>query len=635
MTETQWGPLGQMIHERTYKRGGESWDGTVARVVDGNLGLVSPEYSEAGEAAKLHDLISNFGALPAGRHLWSSGADSKLGLFNCWRAGWGKHDLSYHACYLFDQLMLGGGVGSNYSLDYLQDLPEFGAVHVHVTPHDDHDDHADLPDANLSIYCNVHRVEDSREGWVDALRTVFAVALDPEEQHIAFDVNKVRPSGSPIHGFGGTASGPGPLVTLLQSVAKILAAESKRGSLTPISAMEIDHAIASCVVAGNVRRSARMSIIHWQDPYLDEFLALKADGTGHWSTNISVEIDDRFFHHLSLGMVQAEDVLSKVARGMVANGEPGFYNSSLASEGERGDVRSTNPCGEIALEDGEPCVLGHVNMAHWGKDINGAREAARLMARFLLRATEGDVTSDVSRTIIDSNRRIGVGLFGVQEWAAAYGVKWSDIPDSPDLQLTLELMSYEVDKACEEYAEQMGMAVPIKNKTVAPTGTIAKMPGVSEGIHPIYAKHFVQRVRFADNDPAIPVGFATEKCIYSDNTTVVLIPTRNAILDKYESQVIQSVDELTVDQQLRVQAFFQEVWADNAVSFTVNVSDTTRIGEVMQSIRKFGPQLKGTTMFPDASREQAPYTRVTESEFSEWVSGNDYDECATGACPVR
>lgn len=609
------GPLGQTIFDRTYSRDGESWPEAVRRVVRGNTELVDPKYLEVNESEELEYLFNKMGALPAGRHLWASGSESGLGLFNCWRAGWGP-EVSDHFTFLFDQLMLGGGVGANYSSTYLQDFAPVGNVKIHFEGDCD----------------TVYVVPDSREGWVGALKFLFDMAASSVTD-ILFDTSLVRPEGSPIRGFGGIASGPGPLKTMLSLVADIL--NETDTVLTPIAAMEIDHAIASCVIAGNVRRSARMSIIHWKDPFLFQFLALKQDTDRHWSTNISVEVDTEFWDKVQAKDDDATGVLRVIVNKMLANGEPGFYNSSLASEGERGDVRSTNPCGEIALEDGEPCVLGHVNLAHWGTDVWGAREAARLMTRFLIRATFAEVTSDVTRAVLERNRRIGVGLFGVQEWAAEHGVRWADIPSSRKLRMFLKNMVSEVETEAQYYSRLLGVVVPVKTRTIAPTGTIAKLPGVSEGIHPIYAKHFIQRVRYASSDVNIPDGYAKEDCLYSANTTVVSIPTRNPILDKYESQLIQSVDEIPVRHQLRVQAWFQRYWADNAVSFTANINEDVEKRELYAALFDHGPYLKGSTVFPDASRPQAPYERVTATEYTDWAIGYALDECATGACPVK
>src|SRR5690606_33130091 len=121
----------------------------------------------------------------------------------------------------------------------------------------------------------------------------------------------------------------------------------------------------------------------------------KTDPSNHWTTNISVELDDDFFtayrnpDHLLHDLARA--VIHAVAEGMRANGEPGLWNSTLAAEGEVGKIQATNPCGEICLEPWENCNLGHINLDAFAPrkrgdifNLAGAMEAARLMTRFLI-----------------------------------------------------------------------------------------------------------------------------------------------------------------------------------------------------------------------------------------------------------
>ena len=77
-------------------------------------------------------------------------------------------------------------------------------------------------------------VPDSREGWVDALRLMLESFCPPKKYkplisdpsfpmehrgHMpTYDVSQIRAKGEPIKGFGGLASGPGPLVELLHRV---------------------------------------------------------------------------------------------------------------------------------------------------------------------------------------------------------------------------------------------------------------------------------------------------------------------------------------------------------------------------------------------------------------------------------
>lgn len=647
---TTWGPIGREVYERTYSRrkpdgSKETWPETVERVVDGNLALVPSEFHWPNERELLIDLITQFKLVPAGRHLWVSGVPGRQFLFNCHRAGW-THRLADHFGFTFNELMKGGGIGANFSNEYLERAhPVSIAPKVTILCSAGHPDVLEVqpdprPETSFPIV-----VADSREGWVDALE----VLIDAHQygwpgDHIVFDVSGVRQRGSLIRGFGGTASGPGPLADMLRSTARVLSAAVGR-RLTSLEAMQIDHEISRCVIAGNVRRSARMSMKHWKDEDILDFINCKQDSGSHWSTNISVEIDNDFFASLREGDPHAQLVMHRVCEGMLHNGEPGFYNSSRASIGERGDVRCTNPCGEIALEEWENCNLGHLNLAL----LAGPTErllGARLMARYLIRATFSDITDKRQRQVVDRNRRIGVGLFGFQEWVAnEFALKYSECHIGGEVENELLELYAMVDAEATGYAASLGIPKPIKLTTVAPTGTIAKMPGNSEGIHPIYAKHFVRNVRFADDDPNLAAHakvWHTEPCVYSAKTTVVSFVCRDQIYEvvkPHRHDLIESVDEIDLIDMLAVQAMVQNSWADNAVSFTVNFPDgQLQLEDVVRAMRHFLPQLKGTTLMPDGTRPQSPYVRISEDEWAasqQTVASASFDDCAGGACPIK
>ena len=649
----EWGPLGELVFNRTYSRRiedrHETWEETIKRVVQGNCSLLDDDHEPSEyEQLLLEDLFLRFQALPAGRHLWVSGVEGRQFLFNCHTAGWGPR-LHNHFTWLFNELLKGGGVGANYSTDLLRELPA-PTGQVELTFCDTASNFTEEESVASSLCspsegCSVLAIPDSREGWVLALQQVIDLAQEGGGQ-ICFDITHIRPAGSPILGFGGIASGPAPLIELLKGTADILN-NSIGKQLSTLDCMLIDHQIASCVISGNVRRSARMSLCHWNDPAIFDFIDCKLnDPTQHWTTNISVEIDDDWFRAVQNGHLHALAVLDRVAHGMIKNGEPGFFNSTLASVGENEHIRITNPCGEIAMGEWSNCNLGHVNLAAHGTNLNSAVEAARLMTRFLIRATFGDIESPKQQEVVARERRIGVGLFGVQEWAAAHGVKWSEIYRSDALVEYLHELRHAINQEAADYANELGIPVPIKTTTIAPTGTIAKLSGHSEGIHPIFAKYFIQRVRFADNDEnlqrEIEKGRHVEDCIYSDNTKVVSIPTRNVILDHYDEDLIEEASDINIHDLFAVQAFFQEHFANNAVSFTANIPEGMNISEMKEALWEWLPFLKGTTVFPDMSRPQSPYERINKQSFIELTgqhteveTGQDFDDCKNGACPVK
>lgn len=689
MKAPEFGPIGKEVYERTYRRvkengENEEWADTVRRVVDGNTALVDEKYIEPNEKDKLFDLIYNFMAIPAGRHLWVSGVPGRQFLFNCHRAAF-TEKLSDHYAFTFDELMKGGGVGANYSNRYIDQTPPIeNTVKLHIVCENDHPDYAELESAEVlsseysSRWDGSHRISDDREGWVEALITLIEAHYGHfDDTDVVLDVSIIRERGAAIRGFGGTASGPAALAIMLRNVNNLLNKFVGRAP-TSVEHMLMDHYIAECVIAGNVRRSARMSIKSWRDTDIHKFIRSKADSFDHWTTNISVEIDDDFFNALKKKKNplhdHAKSVYHAVVSGMLENGEPGFYNVSLASVGELGDVGSTNPCGEIALEPWENCNLGHVNVSRFYDDFEGGKEAFRLMSRFLIRATFGDVPNPLQREVVDRNRRIGVGFFGFQGWLNKQGIIYSESHSNRQVRKTLRDWKAAVDKEAARYAHQLRIPRPIKTTTLAPTGSISQLAGDSASAQTIYAPYFWRLVRFSANDPElqkhIDAGRRVEDDLYSANTKVVYFCVQDPLVEEvthlgFDEEIIEGANEVGLADSLAVQAMLQECYADNAISFTINVepdakqkeffdaqvSDNVspldlKVGEPMEStieeakktIIHYLPHLKGTTIMVDGSRPQAPLQRITKEEFEQSTIveiGQGELDCGPVGCPIK
>ena len=611
---------------------------------------------------------------------------------NCHVSGWNER-VTDHFSFTFLRLMEGGGVGANYSNRYLDKYSTVSGhemhvggcwssgypYRVHIVCDPEHPDHQRMRDAGLlsteyvSDWDGCYEVADSREGWSDALTDLIETWYRPAKNvNRVFDVSRVRGAGERLKTFGGRASGPLPLALMLHEVAAIL--NARIGSrLDGIGAMEIDHAIATCVVSGGNRRSARMSIMRWDDEQIRDFLRAKQDTGKHWTTNISVEVDSEFYRLAEYGnnadldadidrrTEHACEVLYAISNGMLANGEPGIWNSELSNVGEPNEVTATNPCGEIALEAWENCNLGHVNLAAFAEDVATYGDfddlflAHRLMTRFLIRATNGDVNDPKQAATLARNRRIGVGHLGVASYLALSGIKYSEAPNHSLFIYVLGLLADAVDTEAVNYAHDLRIPVPVKTRTVAPTGTIAKMPGVSEGIHPIFAKYFVRRIRFSDVDvdqratvaDYLARGYHVEPCKYAPDTTVVAIPTKDSLLADVEAlygdraeEIVESAADVSLRDMLAFQAMYQSEWADNAVSYTVNVDPGKyTVEELAGELLRYGSHLKGATVFPEMSREQSPYERLTRDEYEQYATtevADSLDEaCASGACPIR
>jgi ribonucleotide reductase class II len=100
-------------------------------------------------------------------------------------------------------------------------------------------------------------VGDSRQGWCDAYQALIDLAMSKgNDLNLIIDLTQIRPVGSKLKGFGGTAN-PVKLPTLFKKVSALLS-NAKGRQLTPLECCLLIDEAAACIVAGNIRRSAGM-----------------------------------------------------------------------------------------------------------------------------------------------------------------------------------------------------------------------------------------------------------------------------------------------------------------------------------------------------------------------------------------
>jgi ribonucleotide reductase alpha subunit len=330
--------LGELTYKRTYSRikadgTQEEWYETVERVVNGvyrmqqrhiELHRLGWDADKAQTSAReMYDRIWNMKFLPPGRGLWAMGSPMTeergvyAALFNCAACTTGKlaTEGAEAFAWLMDASMLGVGVGF--------DTAGAGTVVVQ-RPHEPEE---------------LYVIPDTREGWVESVRRLLNSYVVPQRPRVVFDYALVRPAGEPIKGFGGVASGPGPLIELHEALRAVL--EPGIGApITVTHVVDIANLIAKCVVAGNVRRSALLSAGPNDAEYLDlkNYAVNPHRATYGWTSNNSVLAD--------VGMDYAES-----AERIRINGEPGFlWLENMRKYGRMGELKAdpnviaSNPC---------------------------------------------------------------------------------------------------------------------------------------------------------------------------------------------------------------------------------------------------------------------------------------------------
>jgi ribonucleotide reductase class II len=102
-----------------------------------------------------------------------------------------------------------------------------------------------------------HTVEDSTEGWCDALKLGLETWFEGDD--VEFDFSKVRPAGAILKTKGGRSCGPEPLKDLLR-FAKDLIIKRQGKYLTQLDCHDLACMVGKIVQVGGVRRAALISL---------------------------------------------------------------------------------------------------------------------------------------------------------------------------------------------------------------------------------------------------------------------------------------------------------------------------------------------------------------------------------------
>lgn len=361
-------------------------------------------------------------------------------------------------------------------------------------------------------------VADSIEGWADALGTLIdSYTVDPLHRYVEFDYSQIRPEGTPLKTSGGLAPGHLPLKEALEQVRLILDAAQGR-KLRPLEAHDILCFVAEAVLAGGIRRSSLISIFSAHDT---EMLYCKARGQFRPAEGNDPGLNShRQMANNSAALLRGKTdraLFERIIRVAQENyGDPGFYWTDNLDYGP-------NPCGEIGMwpvlweECGcdehtakvdcskcngtgslrrsgfSFCNLTEVNCAvsmdaaHLLDQIRAAAFVGTLQAAY----TQFEYLGEITEKIVRRDALLGVGLTGIM--------------DNRELVLDPVVLRMGASVAVAEnkrVAKLIGIRPAARVTTVKPSGTASlELGAVGSGIHPRWARRYIQRVTANENEP--------------------------------------------------------------------------------------------------------------------------------------
>ena len=294
-------------------------------------------------------------------------------------------------------------------------------------------------------------------------------------------------------------------------------------------------------------------------------------------------------------------------------------------------------CGEQPLLPYESCNLGSINLAKmtrhttpegaeidWDLLSETVKTAVRMLDNVI---TMNRYPIPNIEQMTKKTRRIGLGVMGLADLLIQLAIPYGTEAAAETEEALLSFIrsesyrasaglagekgpypAWETSLYCQEQPEQ-----PLRNTaptTIAPTGTISIIAGVSSGIEPIFAPGYVRTVmdgtRLPEVHPYIEavarrLGFHQEELI-SRIAREGRVPDEDGI-PTWVAELFQPAQDIPWRDHIKMQAAAQK-HCDNAVSKTINMPQEAAPEDVKEAyLTAYRSGCKGITVYRDRSRE--------------------------------
>ena len=400
------------------------------------------------------------------------------------------------------------------------------------------------------------------------------------------DISTLRPNGATVHNAALTTSGAVSFMDVLEQTARVIGQNGRRGAL--MISMDSSH------------------------PDIHDFIDAKLDNKLE-KCNISVRMSDD-------DMENRPDILNHIALNNYDWAEPGIlywdtikrYN--LLDEFANFEYAGVNPCAEEPLPAGGSCLLGALNLSEFVENpftpqaafnIPEFKSAVRIAIRALNDVLDEGLELhplEEQRKSVRDWRQIGLGIMGFADMllkmrcqydsgraldiihtvgstlvntglneSATLAKETECFPqcDSKKLLASTFITVLRNRNVIEGNTIQLIEQYGLRNSqlfTIAPTGSISTMLGVSGGVEPIFATHYTRKTESLHGED---VFYNVYTPIIQQLIDMELVPEEK-VCNIATAQNIDPFDRVTIQGQW-------QRYIDASISSTVNVTNDTSV----------------------------------------------------------
>ena len=457
---------------------------------------------------------------------------------------------------------------------------------------------------------------------------------------VGINLKKLRPAGAAVNNAAKETTGAVSFMDLFSLTTGLISQKGRRGAL--MISLPVTH------------------------PDIEEFIKVKTDLNKVTFANISVMVTDDFMRAVKnndiwtmtftvestgetiIKKIPAKKLMRIIAESNWKMAEPGMLfwdrvsNYHINDQNPIVEYVTSNPCGEKPLFAWNSCLLSSINLAKYvtNEIFNFVKfaEDVRKGIRYLDEVLEEGIPllplAEQKETVA-KYRSIGLGLMGLADMFIYLGIKYGS---AESLHLSHKIGHVMANTALQESAlmakelgpypaydketvlrstylkevataETMGMIEKygLRNAellSIAPTGSISTMFGVSGGLEPLFNIAYTRESKTLHNEPTFYKVFTPIAKEYMDKHNI----TREEDLPDF------FVTSSTLDYRARID--MQSVWQkyiDAAISSTVNVPNNFTVEEVEDMyIYAWEKGLKGVTLYRDGCERPGILTTKKE-----------------------
>lgn len=457
------------------------------------------------------------------------------------------------------------------------------------------------------------------------------------------DISTLRPKGAEVHNAALTTSGAVSFMDVLEQTARVIGQNGRRGAL--MISMDSSH------------------------PDIHDFIDAKLDNKLE-KCNISVRMSDD-------DMENKPDILDHIALNNYDWAEPGIlywdtikrYN--LLDKFAYFEYAGVNPCAEEPLPAGGSCLLGALNLSEFVENpftdkaafnIPEFKSAVRIAIRALNDVLDEGLELhplEEQRNSVRDWRQIGLGIMGFADMLLKMRCQYDssraldiieiigktlvntgleesallamDTESFPECDLRLILASTFItvlrnSNVIEDNTIDLIKRYGLRNSqlfTIAPTGSISTMLGVSGGVEPIFATHYTRKTQ----------SLHGEDVYYNVYTPIIQKMIDTGVISEENVSTIATAQNIDPFDRVTIQAQWQR-FIDASISSTVNVTNDTTVETIRDLYQAAWEEgCKGLTIYRAGCKKEGvlvvdtPKEQTTENTIHIPITDTSIDNC--------